>query len=413
MVFLIYILCCFILCIKKETSLIYSVDDLKSISKDFEDCITGVSKHREPDMFLKSYVFLSEKLNLTDIDEKMLAIDFGGTSLKLGIYKLKNEVLLKEGEIKRITIPMDESSKDIDAFDWAASEIKKYLGHESNPMKAGLTFSYPVEQTSISSGTILSLHKNFPFKPLNDGSRDPVLLLNEALKRQGVKVEVKVLANDTVATLMSEMPKKDDFQIGIVLGTGTNAAFFGSRNKKEAINAEWANFNAPSLKMTKYDEIIKRDLESQNKEWKPLDCMLAGYKFIDLLNHIAAESLQLEEKFTLKMVKQIIDERDENDERMTLIRNIKIRSIRIIAALIHGILKAENVKPETRVVLIFNGTIIEQEFDYSHLTLEFLELSSAQKNSLFENFTLHTIKVEKDASLTGVINILINELQGK
>jgi len=53
-----------------------------------------------------------------------------------------------------------------------------------------------------------------------------VSLLNEALSRQGVSnIRLAALVNDTVGTLVSRSYNDPNCDIGIILGTGTNACY--------------------------------------------------------------------------------------------------------------------------------------------------------------------------------------------
>lgn len=222
-----------------------------------------------------------------------------------------------------------------------------------------------------------------------------------------MKVSVQVLANDTTATLMSEPLKMNDFPIGVVLGTGTNAAYFKSRGQEHcmATNVEWASFDAHSLKITKYDKDIQDDLEKKGKSWKRLDCMLGGYKFLEILNRSSGDILPEKFDYTLENVKEIIERGDEDDEKYKHIKQVKTRTMKIISALIFAILELEKVSSETTISLILNGTIFEQKFDVDLLKHEIQNMCAHYGKGIYK-YANFNFPIPRQASLLGIIRIL-------
>jgi len=50
-------------------------------------------------------------------------------------------------------------------------------------------------------------------------------MLNQAFIRKGLNVKVTALVNDTVGTLISHAYNDPQTLVGVILGTGTNAAY--------------------------------------------------------------------------------------------------------------------------------------------------------------------------------------------
>jgi hexokinase len=83
--------------------------------------------------------------------------------------------------------------------------------------------SFPVEQTALDKGKLLTWTKGFAAK--NAIGHDVVKLLQDALDRKQVHVRCSALVNDTVGTLLSRSYQSGPALIGAIFGTGTNGAY--------------------------------------------------------------------------------------------------------------------------------------------------------------------------------------------
>jgi len=86
-----------------------------------------------------------------------------------------------------------------------------------------LTGSFPVEQTALDKGRLLTWTKGFSTK--NAIGHDVVKLLQDALDRKHVHVKCSALVNDTVGTLLSRSYQSGPALVGAIFGTGTNGAY--------------------------------------------------------------------------------------------------------------------------------------------------------------------------------------------
>ena len=138
-------------------------------------------------------------------------------------------------------------------------EKEKNKGAKS--LTVGFCFSFPCDQTALDAGRLLKLTKRFQ----NEGAvgKDPVVMLREALARAGEpSARVAALLNDSVGTLAGGRYSDPAVAVGVILGTGTNAAYVeaaanvpklpreaaaGLRGGRVVVNTEWGNFSAPSL----------------------------------------------------------------------------------------------------------------------------------------------------------------------
>ena len=206
-----------------------------------------------------------------------LALDLGGTNFRVLSLKLngkrKISALLTERFVlqeKHIT----GTGKTL--FDFIADCVKKFLiKHKmciGEKHKIGFTFSFPVKKRNIASGVLLRWTKGFRAKGVE--GKDVVKLLNESLARKELRnAKVTSLANDTVSTLVAKSYEDPNCDMGVILGTGTNACYSEKLSgREEIINIEWGNFN--KLRLTPYDR--KLDRASKNPGEQRLEKMVSG-----------------------------------------------------------------------------------------------------------------------------------------
>ncbi|KAG0006785.1 glucokinase [Modicella reniformis] len=121
---------------------------------------------------------------------------------------------------------------------------------ESDTLELGFTFSFPVAQTAIDSGTLIHWTKDYECSGAQ--GNDIVKLLQDGLERKKVNVHVAALINDTVGTLLAHSYSNRGTYISAILGTGTNGAYvedtsniegIDKSSKEMLINIEWGNFS--------------------------------------------------------------------------------------------------------------------------------------------------------------------------
>lgn len=122
--------------------------------------------------------------------------------------------------------------------------------------KLGFTFSFTYDSHSARSGTMLQWDKGWDIPDAI--GRDPCTMLQDAIDRRKLRVQVTALTNDSVGTLMAKAYTSSESTlplIGAIFGTGTNAAYVENLSKIEklsqldeplktkdtimAINTEW------------------------------------------------------------------------------------------------------------------------------------------------------------------------------
>ena len=213
------------------------------------------------------------------------AIDVGGSNLRVIEVKLDSQMTDIVREHKE-HIPVDKQTGPGTAlFDFIAAACVT-AGLPSGA-KLGFTFSFPTNQTSLSRGTLIEWTKGFSCSGIvgNDVSQ----LLEEALRRAGLDVSVAALANDTIGTLISAAFNHPKARIGVILGTGSNAAYIesaanipkwtGSKGGDMLINMEWGGFGSsvtaqPVLPFHSADNAI--DLMTPNPTKQRFEKMVSG-----------------------------------------------------------------------------------------------------------------------------------------
>lgn len=81
-----------------------------------------------------------------------------------------------------------------DSVDSFLTQIGSQVEEDINALHLGFTFSFPVEQTALDSGTLLTWTKGFSAK--NAKGNDVVKMLQDALDRKHLHVKCTALVND-------------------------------------------------------------------------------------------------------------------------------------------------------------------------------------------------------------------------
>ncbi|KAF7028250.1 hypothetical protein CFC21_040205 [Triticum aestivum] len=228
---------------------------------------------------LLSYV---DKLPTGREEGLFYGLDLGGTNFRVLKVQLGgNDKHVISCESREVAIPphlMSGSSSEL--FGFIASELAKFVADEEKgtslsnekTRKLGFTFSFPVRQRSVASGTLVKWTKAFSIE--DAVGKDVVAELQTAMQKQGLDMHVAALINDAVGTLAGARYYDEDVVAGVIFGTGTNAAYVEKANAipkwegelpnsgEMVINMEWGNFYSCHLPVTEYDQAL--DSESLN-----------------------------------------------------------------------------------------------------------------------------------------------------
>jgi len=175
-----------------------------------------------------------------------------------------------------------------DPFASRSSAIDQMEPNYEPALPLGLTFSFPVEQTAINEGKILTWTKGFSAQ--NAIGNDVVKLLQDAFDRKHLHVKCVALVNDTVGALLSRAYTAGGCILGAIFGTGTNGAYVEKVNNLKklgdsparqhggdmVVNCEWGAFNNTRsvLPTTPFDN--KLDRESINPRLQAFEKFISG-----------------------------------------------------------------------------------------------------------------------------------------
>ncbi|PKA65325.1 Hexokinase-1 [Apostasia shenzhenica] len=278
--------------------------------------------------------------NLPTGDEKGLfyALDLGGTNFRV----LRVQLGGKEGgvakqEAHEVSIPphlMVGSSHEL--FGFIAAELAKFIASESEEFQLpsgrqrelGFTFSFPVRQTSLASGTLIKWTKGFSIDEMV--GEDVVSELTKAMERRGLDMRVAALINDTTGTLAGGRFRDKDVVAAVILGTGTNAAYVERasaipkwhgllpKSGEMVVNMEWGNFRSSHLPLTEYDQSL--DAESLNPGEQIASSPLKTRKMVvKLCDIIAKRGARLSAAGIVGILKKQGRDADSTERRRTMI----------------------------------------------------------------------------------------------
>ncbi|KAL6563277.1 hexokinase A [Orobanche hederae] len=254
---------------------------------------------------LKMLISFVDNLPTGDEEGVFYALDLGGTNFRVLRVQLGGrERGIVHQEFAEASIPQELMSGTSDAlFDYIAEKVANFVDDEEQlfhdqPLgrqrELGFTFSFPVMQTSINSGTLIRWTKGFS---INDtAGQDVVRELTKALERKGVDMRVAALVNDTIGTLAGGRYTNSDVELAVILGTGTNAAYVERaqaipkwhgpfpKSGEMVINMEWGNFRSSHLPLTEYDHAL--DVGSVNPGEQIFEKMTSGMYLGEILRRV-------------------------------------------------------------------------------------------------------------------------------
>lgn len=274
-----------------------TIDDIRVIIKEFHtEMQKGLSGYKSSLKMIPTFV---DRPKGTE-KGKFIALDLGGTNFRVLELELDGKGGSRILSVNRYVIKektMHGSGEEL--FDFIAESVKSFM--EENNISTGrkselaFTFSFPVKQTNIAAGTLIVWTKGFTAMGVE--GEDVIMFLNGALKRQGVtNVEVVALTNDTVGTLAAKSYNVPSCDVGVILGTGTNACYPEkvaniikwrgvSQKGNMIINIEWGNFD--KLPVTVYDKNL--DQASPNPGKQKLEKLVSGMYLGEILRLLVCD----------------------------------------------------------------------------------------------------------------------------
>ena len=242
-----------------------------------------------------------------------LALDLGGTNLRVAEVRLKGGRKMGPYVSDKFVLEKKHITGTGEAlFDFIASSAGDFMvRHKINPGKKrsiGFTFSFPVRKKGISEGILVRWTKGFSAGGVE--GKDVVRLLNRSLEKYIPLAGAVAITNDTVSALVAKSYEDPRSDVGVILGTGTNACYYekisnigklqtpGGSSGEMIVNIEWGNFNR--FKRTHFDRALDRASENPGRQLleKTVSGLyignLAGLILAGLWNFIKPEDLKAE-----------------------------------------------------------------------------------------------------------------------
>ncbi|XP_066364147.1 hexokinase-10-like isoform X2 [Miscanthus floridulus] len=170
------------------------------------------------------------------------SVDLGGTSFRVMRLELGSGSMVINKKVEHRPIPEDlTKGTSEDLFNLIALALKNFIereGGDDEGRALGFTFSFPVRQVSISSGSLIRWTKEF---------------------------SIEEAVNNAVGTLAMGHYYDEDTVAAVIIGAGTNASYI-ERNAAIAkcqglltdsdqtvVNVEWGSFRSPQVPLTPFD----------------------------------------------------------------------------------------------------------------------------------------------------------------
>ncbi|XP_078095382.1 hexokinase-2-like [Mustelus asterias] len=184
-----------------------------------------------------------------------LALDLGGTNFRVLRVKVSDNGKQKVQIENRIcAVPEDiMHGTGNQLFDHIANclgDVMEELDIKDRKLPLGFTFSFPCQQSKLDESLLVNWTKGF--KASGVEGRDVVTLLRQAIQRRGdFDIDIVAVVNDTVGTMMTCGYDDHNCEIGLIVGTGTNACYMEDMQHIElvegdegqmCINMEWGAF---------------------------------------------------------------------------------------------------------------------------------------------------------------------------
>ncbi|QSZ35300.1 hypothetical protein DSL72_008169 [Monilinia vaccinii-corymbosi] len=373
-----------------------------------------------------------------------LALDVGGSTFRVALIKLAGkeckgkEIEIVESKSFKIKAP-ERQLVGVEFFNWMADRIADTLsgqreGHEMSktPLSVGLSWSFPIEQTSLRGGLLMGMGKGFRAA---DGlvGNDLGDLIEDACSNKGLNVQLNAIVNDSSATLLSKAYIDPTTRFALILGTGLNAAAhlpvhlfsqpkFGIRPaswhesaKHVIVNTELSMFGGKLLPYTRWDEGLKGAHAAP--DFQPFEHFASGGYIGEIVRLILIDGIQsvglfggivpanLKEKYSLETETLSYIEADKSPYLTTAIEIftirhpssnlptaadlralrfiaslVTLRSSGLIAAGVHALWHMRNTSEfvlssdSAHTVVAYNGSVLENYPNFRSNTQKHLDM---------------------------------------
>ncbi|KAL2168224.1 hypothetical protein VTG60DRAFT_283 [Thermothelomyces hinnuleus] len=296
------------------------LETVLKLSRELESTFHQLSAESS-DQFLPTPISESILRPTTRDQGRFLAIDIGGSNLRVGFVELlgQNEPNGAARRLNRLleqSWPIQEHLKNQNSeglFSWIGSHVAEVVRNgcetlglsREAALPMGVTFSFPMQQRSLSEAILMPMGKGFAITSDLDLGGHLAAGYQKHRTADMPPVKVAAIANDAVATLVSfiyQFPAQVNQKaaMALIVGTGCNATLplllsslheskrpsaisvrpgLEAADVKIAVNTEWSiRGSAPPLRQLGL--ISKWDTELDNAGevpgFQPLEYMTAG-----------------------------------------------------------------------------------------------------------------------------------------
>ncbi|XP_043459739.1 hexokinase-2 isoform X2 [Prionailurus bengalensis] len=246
---------------------------------------------------------------------EFLALDLGGTNFRVLRVRVTDNGLQKvEMENQIYAIPEDlMRGSGTQLFDHIAECLANFMDKlqiKDKKLPLGFTFSFPCVQTKLDESFLVSWTKGF--KSSGVEGKDVVTLIRKAIQRRGdFDIDIVAVVNDTVGTMMTCGYDDQNCEIGLIVGTGSNACYMEEMRHidmvegdegRMCINMEWGAFGDDGTLddfRTEFDQEI--DMGSLNPGKQLFEKMISGMYMGELVRLILVKMAKEELLFGGKL----------------------------------------------------------------------------------------------------------------
>uniref|UniRef100_A0A8C3G1W4 hexokinase n=1 Tax=Cyclopterus lumpus TaxID=8103 RepID=A0A8C3G1W4_CYCLU len=301
-------------------SMRFSDETLKEITQRFRrELVKGLGRDTNPTAVLKMLPTFVQ--SIPDGSEKgdFIALDLGGSNFRILRVRVSHE--------KKQTVQMESQIYDTPEdiihgsgtrlFDHVAECLGDFMEKhkiKDKKLPVGLTFSFPCQQTKLDEGILITWSKRF--KASGVEGMDVVKLLNKAIKKRGdYEADIMAVVNDTVGTMMTCGFDDQRCEVGIIIGTGTNACYMEELRHidlvegdegRMCVNTEWGAFGDDGRLediRTEFDREIDRGSLNPGQQFeKMVSGMYMGELVRLILVKMAREGMLFEGKITPELL---------------------------------------------------------------------------------------------------------------
>lgn len=251
---------------------------------------------------------------------EFLSLDLGGATFRVLLVKVMgNDEQKVEMENQIYAIPehimRGSGSELFDHIVDCLADFLEKMGIKDKKLPLGFTFSFPCQQTKLDESVLLSWTKGFRLSGVE--GKDVVSLLRESIKKRGdFDIDIVAVINDTVGAMMTCGYDDHNCEIGLIVGTGTNACYMEQMRNLElldgdegrmCVNTEWGAFGDDgALEDLRTDIDREIDAGSLNPGKQLFEKMISGMYMGELVRLIlvrmAKEQLLFQGKTTAELL---------------------------------------------------------------------------------------------------------------